>query len=60
MAKTLTIIGMAVAVLVLAVFALDLAIKVPFERVNGAMDIAVIVCAGILGYLSWATYKQQV
>jgi biotin transporter BioY len=60
MGKTLTMIGMAVAVLVLAIFALDLAIKIPFERVNVVMDVVVIVCAGILGYLSWTTYKEQV
>jgi len=60
MAKTLTVLGMVVAVLVLAVFALDLAIKFPFERVSLAMDIVAIVCAGILGFLSWTTYKEQV
>lgn len=59
MAKTLTILGMVVAVVLLLLFALDLAVKIPFERVSGAMDIVVILCAGILGYLSWSTYKEQ-
>ncbi|HEX3998695.1 MAG TPA: hypothetical protein VHX65_09120 [Pirellulales bacterium] len=59
MAKTLTVLGMVVAVLVLAVFALDLSIKFPFERVSVAMDVVAIACAGILGYLSWTTYKEQ-
>jgi hypothetical protein len=60
MAKTLTVLGMVVAVLVLGLFALDLAIKIPFERVSTAMDCVAVVCAGILGYLSWSTYKEQV
>jgi threonine/homoserine/homoserine lactone efflux protein len=60
MAKTLTVLGMVIAVLVLGLFALDLAIKIPFERVSVAMDCVAIVGAGILGYLSWSTYKEQV
>jgi hypothetical protein len=60
MAKTLTVLGMVVAVLVLGLFALDLAIKIPFERVSVPMDVIAVACAGILGYLSWTTYKEQV
>ncbi len=59
MAKTLTILGMVVAVVLLLLFALDLAVKIPFERVSMAMDIVMILCAGVLGYLSWSTYKEQ-
>ena len=59
MAKTLTVLGMVIAVLVLALFALDLAVKIPFERVSVAMDVVAVLCAGILGYLSYTTYKEQ-
>ena len=60
MAKTLTVLGMVIAAVVLAVFALDLALKFPFDRVSTAMDVVAILCAGILGYLSWTTYKEQI
>jgi biotin transporter BioY len=50
---------MVVALLIFSLFGLDLAIKVPFNRVNIPMDVGAVVCAGILGYLSWATYQEQ-
>jgi hypothetical protein len=50
---------MVVALLIFSLFGLDLAIKVPFNRANIPMDVAAVVCAGILGYLSWATYQEQ-
>ena len=59
MAKGLTVLGMVVALLIFCLFALDLAIKVPFGRASVPMDIAAVVCAGILGYLGWATYQEQ-
>lgn len=58
MAKGLTIISMVIAVLVLVLFALDLAIKIPFDRVNMGMDIAFVISALGLGYISWSTYKE--
>jgi hypothetical protein len=59
MAKALTILGMVIAVLIFAIFGLDLAIGVPFTRADKMMDIGAIVCAAILGYLSWATFQEQ-
>ena len=59
MAKALTILGMVVAALIFCLFAVDLAIKVPFERASLPMDVLSIICAAILGYLSWATFKEQ-
>jgi hypothetical protein len=59
MAKGLTILGMVIAVLIFCLFGLDLAIGVPFMKANIMMDIGAVVCAGILGYLSWATFKEQ-
>ena len=59
MAKALTISGMIVAVLLLLLFGLDLALKFPFGRANMTMDIIFVVCALILGYLSWTVLKEQ-
>lgn len=58
MAKGLTIISMVIAVLVLLLFALDLAIKIPFSRASMPMDIVFVICAIGLGYISWSTYKE--
>ncbi len=58
MSKALTIGGMVVAILLLILFATDLAIKIPFKRAAILMDVAFIVCAVILGYLSWSTFKE--
>lgn len=59
MAKALTILGMVIAVLIFALFGLDLAIGVPFTKANIMMDVGAIVCAAILGFLSWSTFKEQ-
>lgn len=58
MAKALCIIGMVIAVLLLALFLLDLAIEYPFGRASFFMDVAFILCAGGLGYMSWSSYKD--
>jgi len=59
MARALTIFGMVVSGLMLAVFALDLALKLPFSRANWLMDACFVLCAAILGYLSWSTFREQ-
>jgi hypothetical protein len=59
MSKVLCIIGLVVAVLLLLVFALDLAVEFPFGRASIWMDIGLIVCSALLGYISWATMRQQ-
>jgi len=60
MPKALCIVGAVVAVLLLLTFAMDLAIEFPFGRASTLMDVSFIICAGILGYLSWATMREQV
>jgi hypothetical protein len=60
MPKALTISGMVIAVLLLLIFGLDLAVKVPFGRASGAMDVAFLICAAALGYMSWSTFREQV
>jgi hypothetical protein len=62
MAKALTIVGMLVAALLLLIFALDLALGIPFGGSNASstMDIGMIVCGAVLFFLSWSTYREQV
>ena len=62
MPKALTIIGMLVAALLLLIFALDLALGLPFggSSASSTMDIGMIICGAILFYLSWSTYREQV
>ena len=55
MPKALTISGFVVAALLLLVFGLDLGLSI----LNGSktMDIGMVLCAAILGYLSWNTWR---
>ena len=59
MPKALCMTGMAIALLVLVLFVLDLALKWPFQRASWPMDLAFVCCATGLGYLSWATLREQ-
>ncbi len=59
MSKALTIVGMVAAVLLLLIFALDLAVGTPFNGVSPMMDIIFIICALILGFLSFTTFREQ-
>ncbi|HID77846.1 MAG TPA: hypothetical protein EYP56_17840 [Planctomycetaceae bacterium] len=59
MPKVLCIIGMVISVLLLLVFGLDLALKIPFGRANALMSISFVICSLVLGYLSWSTYREQ-
>jgi hypothetical protein len=49
----MTIVGMVVAGLVALVFALDLAIGIPFSKASMMMDVGGIIAGLLLGYLSW-------
>ena len=59
MAKVLNIFGMVVAGLTGVIFTLDLAIGLPFGGASMMLDISFILCAAILGYLSWATLREK-
>jgi hypothetical protein len=59
MPKALTVMGMVVAGLIALVFVFDLVLAVPFYKANKTMDVCFIICALILGYLSWSTFKEQ-
>jgi hypothetical protein len=58
MAKALTIATMAIAGLLLLVFGLDLAIKVPFGRAYPIMSAGFAVFSAVLVYLGWATIRE--
>jgi len=60
MPKALCIVGTVVAVLLLLIFGLDLATGIPFNTASQTMDVAIIVCSLLLGYLSWSTMREQV
>ncbi len=60
MAKVLCIIGMVVAALLLLVFGADAVTSFPFSGNSlWLMDIPMVVCSLVLGYLSWTTWRQQ-
>ena len=58
MAKGLTIVSIVVAILLLALFGLDLAIGVPFRKASILMDIAFVISALGLGIISWTTFRE--
>ena len=59
MSKALAIIGMLVALLILLIFALDMAIGLPFGKANSTMDICMIIGSAILGYLGFTAFREQ-
>ncbi len=65
MPKALCYIGLVVAVVLLALFGLDLVTgflleeAFPFRGVSLLMDVGYVLGAGVLGYLSWATLREQ-
>jgi len=58
MGKGMTIAGMAIAVLLLVLFLLDLITGFPFKKASVMADIIFIVSAVGLGFLSWSTMKE--
>jgi hypothetical protein len=60
MQKALCIFGMVVAVLVVLFFGLDLLIEWPFQgSLKWVMDLPMMLCALVLGYLGWSTLREQ-
>ncbi len=63
MPKALCMSGMAVAILIAMLFIFDLVAPVamaPFRRASVLMDVAMLVCAVMLGVASWLTFREQV
>ncbi len=69
MPKALCILGMVIAVLLGVFFLADLAMpilnmkRMAFEgmskTMNIIMDVGFLVCAAMLGYMSWSTWREQ-
>ncbi len=59
MAKAFCITGGVVAILLLLVFGIDLVHiqGFPFDRQSMLFDIGMVICSGMLGYISWATFR---
>jgi hypothetical protein len=57
MPKAFCIIGAVVAILLLLVFGIDLGLTIPFGRASMLIDIGMVLCSGMLGYISWATFR---
>ena len=58
MPKILAIAAMSVAGLILLLFLLDLAIKVPFKRPSVLMEVFFSLGAAIVVYLGWEVYRE--
>lgn len=53
-----TIVGFAVAAVLVILFGFDLAMAVPFEQVSLLMDVTYLFCGIILGWLSWSCFRD--
>ena len=58
MGKGMTMAGMVVAVLIFALFALDLIVGFPFKRASVPMDVLLTLSAIGLAFLSWSTLRD--
>ncbi len=62
MPKALCLTGMVIAILIFVLFLLDLVLPTGmaiFKKASISLDIIFVVCALILGYLSWTTFREQ-
>lgn len=58
MARGLTIAAIAIAVLMLVLFGLDLAIGIPFSKASMLMDICFLICGLGLGLLGISVWRE--
>ena len=57
--KPLCLAGAIVGGLLLLLFGADLAIGIPFGRADITIDVAMVICSLVLGYMSWSTFREQ-
>ena len=67
MPKALCITALAISILVLILFAADLILGLahaksiaPLRGESFLLDLVFALCAGVLGFLSWVTFRKQV
>lgn len=58
MAKGFAIFGFVVAIVLLLVFGLDLAVRIPFDRVSLVADILFVLASVALGVISFMTFRE--
>jgi hypothetical protein len=58
MAKGFAIFGFVVAIVLLLVFGLDLAVKIPFDRISWITDTLFVLASLALGAVSWMTFRE--
>ncbi|MFP6750701.1 MAG: hypothetical protein VB855_03410 [Pirellulaceae bacterium] len=58
MSKALCFSGIATAIILLILFAMDLVLGVPFKKADILMDIVFLVSSGGLGLVSWLTLRD--
>ncbi len=58
MPKALCLTGMVIAILLIALFLVDLIIGVPFAKASPLIDITFCVSAAGLGYLAWSAFRE--
>jgi hypothetical protein len=59
MAKAMSVAGMVVGGLLAGMFALDLAVGMPFGGKAGFLpDLGLAICGGILAYLGWNAFRE--
>jgi hypothetical protein len=60
MGKAMSIAGMVIGGLVGVMFALDMAIGIPFGGKGGALvDIGFVICGAIVAYLGWSAFRDS-
>jgi hypothetical protein len=59
MAKALCMTGLVVSGLIAILFTADLVAGIPFRFAAPVMDISMLVCAILLGVISWMTLREQ-
>jgi|GEM_PF-1784900 hypothetical protein len=58
MSKALCLSGIAIALLLLVLFAMDLTLGVPFNKADTLLDIIFMVSSAGLAVISWLTLKD--
>ena len=58
MAKGFAIFGFVVAIVLLLVFGLDLAVGIPFDRINVVTDVLFVLASLALGVVSFMTFRE--
>ena len=59
MPKALCMSGLVVSGLVIILFGVDLAARIPFGRASVVMDVSFLISAALLGLISWFTLREQ-